>query len=48
MRNKELTEKGEKIKQKIIDVTSRILRNEGFKKRQYEELQRNAIQISHL
>lgn len=32
MRNKELTEKGEKIKQKIIDVTSRILRNEGFKK----------------
>ena len=32
MRNKELTEKGEKIKQKIINVTSRILRNEGFKK----------------
>lgn len=32
MRNKELTEKGEKIKQKIIDLTSRILRNEGFKK----------------
>ena len=32
MRNKELTEKGDKIKQKIIDVTSRILRNEGFKK----------------
>lgn len=32
MRNKELTEKGEKIKQKILDVTSRILRNEGFKK----------------
>ena len=32
MRNKELTEKGEKIKQKIIDVASRILRNEGFKK----------------
>ena len=32
MINKELTEKGEKIKQKIIDVTSRILRNEGFKK----------------
>lgn len=32
MPNKELTEKGEKIKQRIIDITSRILRNEGFKK----------------
>lgn len=32
MHSNELTEKGEKIKQKMIDVTSKILRNEGFKK----------------